>query len=64
MVLGEEFQLIPSYVHQRFMFGLRNVNMEEPLANRTMLISSLRSALQKILLPNPQVTVVRGEQCL
>lgn len=41
MVLGEEFQIIPGHVHKRFMFGLRNVNIEETLANRTMLISSL-----------------------
>lgn len=40
MVLGEEFQIILGHAHKRFMFGLRNVNIEQALANRTMLISA------------------------
>lgn len=39
MVLGEAFQIITGYVHKRFMFGLRNVNIQQALANRTMLLS-------------------------
>ena len=41
MVLGEAFQIITGHVHKRFMFGLRNVNIQQALANRTMLLSSL-----------------------
>lgn len=41
MVLGEEFQIITGHVHKRFMFGLRNINIQQVLANRTMLLSSL-----------------------
>lgn len=41
MVLGEEFQIITGHVHKRFMFGLRNVNIQQALAERTMSLSSL-----------------------
>ena len=41
MVLGEEFQIITGHVHKRFMFGLRNVNIQQALAKTTMSLSSL-----------------------
>lgn len=41
MVLGEEFQIITSHVHKRFMFGLSNVNIQQALAERTVSLSSL-----------------------
>lgn len=47
MVLGEEFQIITGHVHKRFMFGLRNVNIQQAFANRTILISSLGHSLTK-----------------
>ena len=41
MVLGEEFQISTGHVHKRFVIGLRSVNIQQALANRTMLLSSL-----------------------
>lgn len=56
MVLGEEFQIIPGHAHKRFMFVLRNVNIEKALANRTMLISAEDQGF-----PNATVTIFLGD---